>query len=75
MYCFLDYLIFFVPSSICLLDNSCRREPTSNLLPLYAAQTTIKNRVKVNFLLFFLCLCIFFCTFAAEYEHKKIYKR
>ena len=25
-----------------------------------------KNRIKVNFLLFFLCLCVFFCTFAAE---------
>ena len=25
---------------------------------------TIKNRTKVNFLLIFLCLCFFFCTFA-----------
>ena len=27
---------------------------------------TEKTSLKVNFLLFFLCLCIFFCTFAAE---------
>ena len=27
---------------------------------------TEKTSLKINFLLFFLCLCVFFCTFAAE---------
>ena len=32
-----------------------------------------KNRIKVNFLLFFLCLCVFFCTFAPKLAKTNFY--
>ena len=32
-----------------------------------------KNRIKVNFLLIFLCLCVFFCTFAPKLAKTNFY--
>ena len=32
-----------------------------------------KDRIKVNFLFFFLCLCVFFCTFAPKLAKTNFY--